>query len=263
MELNKNIIINLICVIIILVLFLIRSLLAQVLNKILIIGVICLGLIFILFQIGLMLFKKDNIILTKVSKTINEYYQVILLVLVIVEVVFGFIFFPATVVGTSMFPTLLPDDKLLVVSTTNVTNDDIIVFRYDSNLQKANVGVQDDELLIKRIIGVPGQQLQYKSDGLYIDGIKQEDQFFVSEMVGIDVYFLASLNNLETECIKEDGTIVIPDKWYIVFGDNRKYYGSTPTSIDSRTFGLVHESQIYGKVWVKQKTIFNWESIND
>lgn len=261
MELNKNIIINIICVIIILVLFLMRSLLAQVLNKILVIGAICLGLVFVLFQIGVMLFNKDNTLLIKISKTINEYYQIVLLVLVIVEVVFGFIFFPATVVGTSMDPTLHPSDTLLVLSTTDVTNNDIIVFRYDKDIQKANVGVKDDELLIKRVIGVPGQQLQYKSDGLYIDNVKQEDKFFVSEMIGIDVYSLAILNNLEKECIKEDGTIVIPDGWYIVFGDNRKYYGSTSVSIDSRTFGLVHESQIYGKVWLKKNTIFNWESI--
>jgi hypothetical protein len=67
---------------------------------------------------------------------------------------------------------------------------------------------------------------------------------------------------MEEECLQPDGTYVIPEGWYVVFGDNRSYSPSdTPLSIDSRTFGLVHESQIYGVVKFEVESIFKWNKI--
>ena len=64
------------------------------------------------------------------------------------------------------------------------------------------------------------------------------------------------------QCLQEDGTYVIPDGWYFVMGDNRQYTSNNqPLSIDSRSFGLVHESQIFGKVEYRVQTLFKWVKI--
>ena len=45
-------------------------------------------------------------------------------------------------------------------------------------------------------------------------------------------------------------------------GDNRQYTSNNqPLSIDSRSFGLVHESQIFGKVEYRVQTLFKWVKI--
>ena len=52
--------------------------------------------------------------------------------------------------------------------------------------------------------------------------------------------------------------------WNVVFGDNRQYTGSkAPLSIDSRTFGLVHESQIFGVAKYEIESFFNWKKIGE
>lgn len=252
---NKCLIINFCAIVLILVLFLIKSILQIVLNKILVILAIILGLVLLITNLIIIFKFKDDNKVKKIFGTINEYYQIVLLVLLAVEIVFGFIFFPATVSQTSMTPTLQPDDTLLVTSTKKITNNDIIVFRYDNTIQKANVNVENNELLIKRVIGIPGQKIEYKSDGLYIDDVKQEDQFFIPSMNGLDVYALAKFNGIEDLCLQSDGSYIIPDGWYIVFGDHRE------VSIDSRAFGLVREDQIYGHVWLKKISFFNWQKL--
>lgn len=252
---NKCIIINFIAAVLILVLFLLKSILRIVLNKILIIVTTSLGLALIIASLIITLKSKEDSKVKKYFGIVNEYYQIVLLVLLVVEIVFGFIFFPASVSQTSMTPTLHPDDTLLVTSTKKITNNDIIVFRYDNKIQKDNVNVENNELLIKRVIGVPGQKLEYKSDGLYINGVKQEDRFFIPSMNGINVYSLAKINGIEDLCLQSDGSYVIPDGWYIVFGDHRD------VSIDSRAFGLVHEDQIYGHVFLKKVSFFNWSKV--
>lgn len=254
---HKNLIINFVCIIIILILFLIRSILANVLNKIMIISAISIGLALIITSLIILIVQKDkDSKLKKYFSLVNEYYQVVLLVLVVIEVVFGFIFFPATVKQTSMTPTLQPEDTLIVTSTTKITNNDIIVFEYDNTIQKDNVNIENKELLIKRVIGKPGQTLEYKSDGLYINDAKTDDNFFIPSMIGITVYSLAKQNGIEDLCKQSDGTYVIPEGWYVVFGDHRE------VSVDSRMFGLVHEDQIYGKVLYKKVSLFNWQKVN-
>ena len=171
--------------------------------------------------------------------------------------------FPATVNQTSMLPTLFPRDDLIVVRTHDLDNNDIVVFRYDETIQKANIGIENNELLIKRVIAKPGQTINYVGDKLYINGVESKDDYAVKELDGLDLYDLAVINGMDDECLQDDGSYVLPKGWYVVFGDNRQYIngGVHPISIDSRTFGLVHESQIYGRVDYIMNSIFDWDKI--
>ena len=117
-------------------------------------------------------------------------------------------------------------------------------------------------LLIKRIIAIPGQTFNYVGDKLYINGVESEDKYGIPKMDGLSLKDVCAINGMYEECLQEDGSFKLPEGWYVVLGDNRQYSSSNiPVSIDSRSFGLVHESQIYGKVIYEVESLFNWSKI--
>lgn len=260
---NKDlmrIIINGSCLFIIILFYLFSSLLSIIFNK----WIIILGSLIILSLLITEIIIRDKEKIFKIVSNINEYVQVLLFAVVIIEFIFTFIMFPATVSQNSMYPTLLPNDQLIIKCENKFDNNDIVVFKYDKNIQAKNVGVPNGELLIKRVIVTPGQSFKYVGKELYIDGIKVEDKFAVEEMDGLSLLDICKLNGLEEKCLQADGSYIVPDGWYVVFGDNRQYSASkVPVSIDSRSFGLVHESQIFGVAKYEVETIFNWKKIGD
>lgn len=260
---NKDlmrIIINGLCLFIALIFYIFSSLLNIIFNK----WIIILGSLIILTLLIIEVLLKNKEKVFKVVSNINEYVQVLLFAVVIIEFIFSFIMFPATVSQNSMYPTLLPNDQLIIKCENKFENNDIVVFRYDKEIQTENVGIPNGELLIKRVIVTPGQSFKYVGKDLYIDGIKVEDKFAVEEMNGLSLLDICRLNGLEEECLQADGSYIVPDGWYVVFGDNRQYSASkVPVSIDSRSFGLVHESQIFGVAKYEVETIFNWKKIGD
>ena len=147
---NIRILISLIALLLIVLFYLLSPLLNNVFNKTVVIMVTVIGFLLLGIQIVFYVLKKDKIL--KIVKTINEYVQVLFVAIILVEFIFTFIMFPATVSQNSMMPTLSPEDKLIIRCTDNIDNKDIIVFEYDESIQKANVGVRNKELLIKRVI---------------------------------------------------------------------------------------------------------------
>lgn len=264
MKILKNkeyikLLINIICVCIIILFFIFSSLLKIIFNKYIIIIGCC--IVFILILCEILLKNKEKFF--KVLVAINEYVQVILMAVVLVQFAFTFIMFPATVFQNSMYPTLLPNDQLIIKCTKNLKNNDIVVFKYDSELQLDNMGVSNKELLIKRVIAIPGQTFYYEDDKLYINNVEAVDNYVVSQMNGLSLEDICKKNNMEEQCLQEDGSYILPEGWYVVFGDNRQYTSNNiPISIDSRSFGLIHESQIYGKAIYKVESIFNWKKLN-
>ena len=84
--------------------------------------------------------------------------------------------------------------------------------------------------MVKRIIGLPGEHIEYKDNILYVDGKKISDSRS------------SSTKDFKLEFIGYD---TIPKDMYLVLGDNRT------NSSDSRTFGLVKKSDIIGKVNIR------------
>ena len=237
--------------------YFLSPLLSNVFNGTVILIITLIPLITLVSQIIFDLIKKEKI--SKIFKVVNEYIQIVLIAAIIIEFVFTFIMFPATVSQNSMRPTLFPEDRLLISRTKEVDNNDIIVFEYDNTIQKNNVGVRNKELLIKRVIAKGGQTFKYVGKNLYIDGVFVEDKFAVENMNGLTLKDICEKNGMTEQCLQEDGSYIIPEGWFVVFGDNRQYSNNNvPVSIDSRAFGLVHESQIYGKVEYRILSIFKW-----
>lgn len=140
-------------------------------------------------------------------------YVIIVLVVVLIRT---FIMTPVQVDGASMYPTL--EDKEI-----------LILKKYDHSFERFDVIVFDykGSRLIKRIVGLPGETIEYKNNKLYVNGKSVAENFD---------------RNADTEDFKlEDiGYDVIPEGKYFVMGDNRT------NSTDSRIIGLVDEDQIKG-----------------
>ena len=128
----------------------------------------------------------------------------------------AFFFRPMQISGTSMTPTLHDDDKVLINVFHNLISEpqrfDVVVARHD------------DELWIKRVIGLPGETVSYREDTLYVDG-QPVEEFFLDE-----AYMNEALQQLNIEVFTADvGEIILGKDEYLLVGDNR------PQSLDSRS----------------------------
>ena len=152
------------------------------------------------------------------KKFIKELIPYIIIAVVVI-LIRTFIVTPVIVVGDSMVPTL-KDGQILLLNKFDYKFNDIE--RYDVVVIKVENGE-----IIKRVIGLPGEYIEYKDNYLYINGKKIETKY-----------------NFETDDFKlEDicNCIEIPEDKYLVLGDNRG------NSADSRKpYGLIDKKYIKG-----------------
>ncbi len=92
-------------------------------------------------------------------------WAAVLAVLIAVIIRF-YLFVPILVDGISMMPTLHNDDRVIINRFGNVDRFDVIVFRES-----------DGKEYIKRVIGLPGDTVEYKEDQLYINGKKYNEPY--------------------------------------------------------------------------------------
>ena len=155
----------------------------------------------------------------KLIRIIKEVYPYVVVVLIVV-LIRTFLVTPARVDGSSMEPTLSNNNLVILNKLDYRLNDikrfDIVVVKYGN------------EKLIKRVIGLPGEHVEYIDGLLYIDGIIVKENFTHKKT-----------NDFKIETL---GRINVPADTYFVVGDNRG------NSSDSRMFGPVDKSQILGSV---------------
>ena len=123
--------------------------------------------------------------------------------------------------GTSMEPTLVNGDVVLLTKTTSFDRGELCGFSWNN------------KLLIKRVIGVPGDWIEIDIDGtVYLNGEKLDEPYAEQLSVG--------------ECDLEF-PFQVPQEQYFVLGDMRE------SSIDSRNtlIGCVAKDQIVGKVFFR------------
>lgn len=139
-----------------------------------------------------------------------------------------FIIEPSKVNGLSMEPTFMDSDIIWVNRFSNLIS---APQRYDI-VQVLQSDV--DKILVKRVIGLPGETLLFKMNGIYI---KHPDDTL--EEIAEPYLPDESLNQDRPGVSPE---VVIPQNSYYVLGDNRNASG------DSRDFGPVQRSEIIGQV---------------
>lgn len=136
---------------------------------------------------------------------------------------------PTIVKEHSMEPTLYENNYLLINKLAYKIGDekqgDIIVFESDLEDESGN-----SKLLIKRIIGLPGDKINITGGNVYVnDQLMQEDYLKDGTTPGQVIDY------------------IVPENYYYVMGDNRL------VSMDSRdpSIGCVHEDAILGKAFVR------------
>lgn len=123
--------------------------------------------------------------------------------------------------GTSMEPTLVNGDIVLLTKTVNFDRGELCGFSWNN------------KLLIKRVIGIPGDWIEIDTDGtVYLNGEKLDEPYAQQLAVG--------------ECDLEF-PYQVPQEQYFVLGDMRE------SSIDSRNtlIGCVEKDQIVGRVFFR------------
>ncbi|WP_161874311.1 signal peptidase I [Ihubacter sp. rT4E-8] len=160
----------------------------------------------------------------------KEWIKSIALALAIALVVIYFIK-PTLVKQSSMEPNFYENDYLFVSKQSyklfgSPERGDVIVVH--SDLVQEN---GDEKMLIKRIIGLPGDSITITDDKVYINGEAIEEPYIKEQGV----------NGAIGKKIKD---LVVPENSYFCMGDNRR------VSIDSRDpdVGCVGKDQIVGKV---------------
>jgi len=122
--------------------------------------------------------------------------------------------------GSSMMPTL-QDGQYLVISKLIYwihppERGDIIVFRPPNN---------PDEDYIKRIVGLPGEQIEIQNGELWVDNVSFEEPYIVAPS-------------------HYSGSWDLEAGEYFVLGDNRS------NSSDSHSWGMLPRENIVGKAWL-------------
>lgn len=165
-----------------------------------------------------------------------DWVKALLIAIVLVFIVRMFLFSPIVVDGPSMQPTLHDRDQMIVNKFIYRMKDpdrfDIVIFHATS---------QKD--FIKRVIGLPGENIIMKDNQLYIDGKEVEEPFLLELPDGMTSPEIWK-NDFELEELPEgspEGYKTVPDGYVLVLGDNRN------NSTDSRSLGLIPIDEIVGK----------------
>ncbi len=182
------------------------------------------------------------------SKT-REYAESLIIAAIIAFFVRSFFIQAFKIPSSSMEPTLLIGDHLLVnrmsyvvkvpftdiviLNTGKPKRGDVVVFRYPVDTSKD---------FIKRVIATEGDKVEIRDKAVYINGKKTSDPWgrYVDE--AIVPAFLSPKDNL--------APVVVPKDSYFVMGDNRD------RSLDSRFWGFVKKELFVGKALV---IYFSWD----
>ncbi|AHC41571.1 MULTISPECIES: signal peptidase I [Bacillus] len=142
------------------------------------------------------------------------------------------IFIDYKVEGISMNPTFKQGNELMVNKFSHryktIRRFDIVLFKGPHR-----------KVLIKRVIGLPGESLAYREDQLYVNGKRVAEPFLkpLKSSLSAGSHVTGDYTLKETT-----GRKSIPKGQYFVIGDNRIY------SLDSRHFGPIKDKDIVGVI---------------
>ncbi len=168
--------------------------------------------------------KKDDRFLEVLKSFIQSFIFSLLLVILITQLVIR----PVRVEGLSMYPSLndkeLGFSNILSLRLKGVERFDVVVIQLEDQ----------NKFIVKRVIGLPGEEIEYKDETLYVDGEAVEESFLENE-------FRQDYLDNDAEFMVDFGPIQVGEDDYFVLGDNR------PNSIDSRNYGLFNREMIRSK----------------
>jgi len=168
--------------------------------------------------------------MNKALKEMLSLVSYILIILLCTWLIVTFVGQRTVVDGTSMQPTLLDGEQLIVEKISYRFSDperfDIVVFPPEFE--------EDGIYYIKRVIGLPGETVQILQDGTILINGEVLNENYGAEIIDKDHIFRAG------------EPVVLGDDEYFLMGDNRN------NSLDSRSpiVGNIKRDEIIGKAWI-------------
>lgn len=164
-----------------------------------------------------------------------EVVETLVLTLVIFFVIQNFIAQPYQVQQQSMERTLEPGQYVLVDKLTPrwdaYDRGDVVVFN------PPETWTNDPTPFIKRVIGLPGDTVTIKDDGMvYVNGVNLDETYLYANDAGVQEPTTVSL---------DQGSWVVPDGQLFVMGDHRQ------KSADSRVFGPISITDVIGRAFLR------------
>ncbi|MGX4685309.1 signal peptidase I [Vagococcus sp. JNUCC 83] len=159
------------------------------------------------------------------------WYVVLIIALVLLRV---FVFTPVTVSGESMMPTLVDGERNIALKMGDTKRFDIVSLVAPDDPSKNYV---------KRVIGMPGDTVEYKDDVLYINGKKMDEPYLAEKKAELKQTNPDDLLTPDFSLESLTGEKTVPENSYFVMGDNRQ------NSKDSRfpEVGFIPKENIIGK----------------
>ncbi|GAA0177589.1 signal peptidase I [Clostridium sediminicola] len=132
----------------------------------------------------------------KLDSFVKDWIIPVVLAVALAFFINAFIFFQVSVPTSSMYPTIKPGDRIIVTRVYNPSNldrGDIVVFESD----------ELKETLIKRLIGLPGDEIQIDDSGtVFVNGEIIDEPYIVNPQ-------------------NKPGYFAVPEGKYLFLGDNR------------------------------------------
>ncbi len=172
------------------------------------------------------------------KKNILETIKFIVIALIIVLPIRMFIAQPFIVSGISMLPTFKDGDYLIVDEFSynflrKPERNEVVVFKYPTKNSD-----EKKRYLIKRIIGLPGEEVIINNGNVTIKNTENPDGLVLEQ-------------NYINEAFHTNATYKLENDEYFVMGDNRNY------SSDSRVWGKLPGDMIEGRALVRLLPITN------
>ncbi|NQN49212.1 signal peptidase I [Streptococcus suis] len=161
-----------------------------------------------------------------------------------------FLWDPVSVDGHSMDPTLQHQEKLIMFKTTSIDRFDIVVAsETDSD--------GTEKLIVKRVVGMPGDNIRYENDVLYINNHEVDEPYLdeylaafqkdkLQEEYAYNKQFQAVAQTAHAFTQDANGSVnfslTVPEGQYYLLGDDRL------VSLDSRSVGTFARDNIKGEV---------------
>jgi len=141
-----------------------------------------------------------------------------------------FVIQPYLIPSSSMEPTLMPGDRIIVNRLAYTTNaparGDVVVFAYPKDPKRT---------FVKRVIALEGETVELKDNQVFINGGLYKEPY------------------LKPGDYPPYGPVTVPKGQWLVLGDNRRQSG------DSREWGLLPKEALIGKVWFLYYPFNRWK----
>jgi signal peptidase I len=165
--------------------------------------------------------------MSKTTRNVVEWAAIVLVALLVAFLVKTFLFQPFYIPSESMVPSLEVNDRVLVNKLSyklhDVNRGDIVVFERPPGPVASSI-----KDLIKRAVGLPGETIEGRTDGVYVNGKRIKEDYLPDGMTTTPF-----------------GPVTLGKDQVFVMGDNRTF------SQDSRFFGPIDEDLIEGRAFFR------------